>query len=141
MVTISAKNTIPCFITFYYKQTNSTVAQPRRPGRLHSTRRRYYKAAIRRDTGMDRGPSRERHATPTWGWVGGTGLRKPRTTRFRDIVRFIPVFNTKPVLMVHVPVPVLIHVPTLLRARVYFCTKFSRNELVRSTRTALSIAM
>ena len=49
-----------------------------------------------------RGPSREQYATPKWGWVGGTGLRKPRTTRFRDVVRFIAIFNTKPVLMLKV---------------------------------------
>ena len=52
-----------------------------------------------------KGPSRERYATPM---RGGSvpRLRKPRTSRFRDVARFMPVFNTKSVLIVPVQVQV-----------------------------------
>jgi hypothetical protein len=41
--------------------------------------------------------------------VGGLELQKPRMARFRDVIRFIPVFKTKPVLMVPVQVRVRGH--------------------------------
>jgi hypothetical protein len=48
-------------------------------------------------------------------------MRKQRITRFRDVVRFIPIFNAKPILMV----------PVHVQPKHYFKKKIKYNQNIR----------